>query len=128
MRFPDQKPASAPLTPATAHGAPCAPLRARIRYALDFGRVANSRFVADQITQHLESQVKQQYQVAISTRLQETLRALDTIAADHNWSQRKLAARAGMAESTLRKLKSGRVSASDWLPRLTSVIEKLQAN
>jgi ribosome-binding protein aMBF1 (putative translation factor) len=58
--------------------------------------------------------------------LQASLDRLLEYAAAEELSRRKLAVKIGIPESSLRKIGSGRVNPSDWLPRLEAALAKLK--
>jgi hypothetical protein len=90
------------------------PLRAAARKALDWSNVAPVGFVGRQISLHQKTAAR----TVLSTRLQDALNALETVAHDHRWSQRELARRAGVPQTTLRRIKRGVPVPSEWLPIL----------
>ncbi|NOS70065.1 MAG: hypothetical protein HOP33_09050 [Verrucomicrobia bacterium] len=64
--------------------------------------------------------------VIISTKLQDALNQLQSIADSHHFSQRKFAAKTGISAATFRRLKQGAASAEVWLPKLQSAAARLQ--
>ena len=115
----------APVTRKNAHNASCAGLRARIRHALDFDRVPKIRFVDRQIAIHQEHHSRQQSRVVISNKLQAVLNQIETIAKSEHWSQRELASKLGLPESTLRKIKRAPAMPEVWVPKLQAAASRL---
>ena len=116
------------MTLQSAPNAVAQPLRARIRLALDVSRVPESGFVAGQIAIHQEFESRQQTKVTIANTFQRTLDQLKAIAESNHWSQRKLATKIGIPETTLRRLKKGDAEPAEYLPKLQSAAARLQAN
>lgn len=110
-------------TPASAHDVLCAGLNAGICRALDVSRVPESRFVARQIAIHQEFHSRQAEKSTAASRLQSVFDQLETLAENEGWSQRKLAEKIGIKESTLRKIRRERLVS--WHPRLESALARL---
>jgi len=64
----------------------------------------------------------------VRARIQDALSALQNIATSQEWSQRKLAEKIGIKESTLRKIKCGRADVFTWLPKLEAAITRLTSS
>lgn len=120
-----KNPASAMMTPKTAHDAPCAGLRAGIRRALDVSRVQKSGFVDRQIAIHQEFQSRKVEKLKAANRLQFACMNLESFAQDMEWSQRKLAGQLGLKESTWRKIKAGNADSKIWLPKLEAAVTRM---
>lgn len=117
---------SAVITLKTAQQGYCAGLRAGIRHALDFSRVPKSGFVEQQIARHREFHSRQESKAEVQSRLQSALDQLRTIASSQEWSQRELAGKLGIRESTFRFIKRGLADPDFWLPRLEAAVARLQ--
>lgn len=66
---------------------------------------------------------------AVSNRLQNVLKQLSELAQVEKWSQRKLAAKIGLPESTLRDLRKGQsAEPAAMIPKLESALARLTAN
>lgn len=118
-------PASAVATLKTAHGGLCAGLSAGIGRALSVSRKPKTGFVDRQIAIHQEYQARQQSKVTISNKLQTALDRLQAIAQSKHWSQRELAGRIGIPESTLRKVKRGLAQLENHIPKLEAAVQRL---
>jgi hypothetical protein len=120
-----KNPASAPNTRKNAASGFAAGLRAGIRHALDVSRLPKSGFVDLQIATHREYQTRMASQASCSERRQAAMARLEGIATYNKWSGRKLAAKIGITERTLRRIKSGDAADHPWLAKLESAVVRL---
>jgi ribosome-binding protein aMBF1 (putative translation factor) len=63
--------------------------------------------------------------IAAAAELQRSVDTLLTRAQTEEWSQRELARRAGIPETTLRRLRHGKADPLTWLPRIHPALARL---
>ena len=111
------------MTPETAHDACAQPSRERVRLFLTESEAAKAGLLDRWKAARKRKLARESRKVTISTQFQRTLDQLEAIAQSNHWSHRKLAAKIGLPESTLRKLKRERLTY--YLPRLESAAARL---
>ncbi len=116
------------MRPESAHDACAQPSQARVRLALTESEAAKIGLLDRWIAARKRKTKRDARKVGVSMKLQAVLDQLETIARTEHWSQRKLAAKAGLPESTLRKIKRGQTDPRDYLPKLQSAVARLQSN
>lgn len=122
-----QNPASAVMARRTAHDACAQPSRRSVRLSITESQAAKIGLSARWQAAWDRKLRRDSQKAIVSHRLQDALNQLDAIAESEEWSQRKLAAKVGLPESTLRKIKSGRADSAIWLPRIQAAASKLTA-
>lgn len=119
------KPPSAPITPATAPKAVAQPLGARVTFRLT-GSEAAKFGLLDRWRAAVERRRQREAQKrAALVQFAETVSSLLAKAAAAQWSQRQLAAKIGIPETTFRRIKNQKVKPLVWLPKVEAALASL---
>jgi len=120
------KPASAVLTPKSGATPLAPPFSAQIRAILKSSEVR----IPAILTAHVQRQAKftrqQAAGKALAAELAVAVQGAESLGQEGKWSQRKLAAKLGFCPRTWRRIRSLKVKAADWLPKIRPAILHLK--
>jgi len=120
------KPASALLTHPSGAKRFAPPLGARIRASLASSEVRIPAILTAHIQRQARFTRQQAAGNALAAELAAAVQGAESLGQEGKWSQRKLAAKLGLCPRTWRRIRSLKVNAADWLPKIRSAIPHLK--